>query len=191
MRDRAVIFAASIFLVAAAATAVGVTVTNPDAVDTLREQLPGENSEQQPESPDDDTFIHKHAHLFFLVDGERKNLSSAYMERDRHVHFHHDDGIIHVEGDDADVSAALETLNITINESCARYGLDDATYCGGDGTELRFSLNGENVTKQDWLNHTIQQGDSIVLYHGDAAAPIPDTYLQPLPSDYTPGYDRL
>lgn len=191
MNDRVPYLAASILLIAATVAVFGITVANPDAVDALRRQLQNDDSKDDGRDGDRDAFVHKHAHVYFLVDGERKNLSDAYIERSHHVHFHHDDGIIHVEGRDANVSTMLETLDIAVNETCVRYGLDNETYCGQGDTELRFVANGDNLTRQDWLNHTIQQGDNIVLFHGNASMAVPDRYLTPLPEGYRPGFDRL
>jgi hypothetical protein len=192
MNDRAVILAATVVIVASAATMFGVAVLEPDTLHELRQQFQGDNGP----SADDDTFnqgefVHKHAHLYFLIDGERKELGDAYIERNSAIHFHHDDGIIHIEGSDATLAAAMDTLNITVNATCVRYGLDDETYCEGDDTELRLDINGDNRSVTDWLNHTIRQGDNMILSYGDSDQEIPDRFYESLPDGYAPGYDRL
>lgn len=177
-----------LLLVASVATVFAVPVMEHSPLDELRQQL--QEDEPSQKAPPEE-FVHKHAYLFFLVNGERKNLGDAYIERDRNVHFHHDDGVVHVEGPDANLSTAMNTLNITINESCVRYGLDDETYCETPEKEPRFVIEGENVTRADWLNHTIQQDDNIILYYGEKDAAVPDKYFEPLPNGYAPGYESL
>lgn len=191
-RRRLAVTAATVLLIGlAVASLYTMSVMEPEQLSQLRQQFSGEHGDNPQGDRFDNEFVHKHAHLYFFTDGERRELTEAYIERDHGLHFHHDDGIIHLEGRDANLSTALETLNITVNDTCVHYGLDDETFCGEDDTELRFVLNNETVDREEWLNHTIRQSDNIILYHGDTETAIPEEYFESLPDGYAPGYDRL
>ncbi len=151
--------------------------------------------ETEPDTEDPNSaFLHDHAYLFFLVEGERKPLSDAYIERDPYAHFHSDDGILHIEGERSNLSRTLNTLEINVNASCITFGLDDERYCTDDDTEIRVNINGETLPLDEALGHDIQQDDNIVLFHGDRDAEIPDRYTdRTLPDAYRPGpaYDQV
>ncbi len=190
MNERAAILVASIVIVLSAVTVFGMAALDPGTLDHLRERLQDDPGYQE-NMPDRNEFIHKHAHLYFLVDGERKALDDAYIERDRGVHFHHDDGIIHIEGDDATLAETMAVHEITVNATCVEYGLDNETYCEQEDTELRLIVNGDEYAHDEWMNYTIKQGDNIILFYGDEDDEVPDEFYEPLPDGYAPGYDRL
>lgn len=164
---------------------------------TMTEAVPdalqqGKAGDTQNDPYDVNPRIHRHAYLYFLVDGERKQLSPAYIERNPFAHFHHDDGIIHIEGKPATLKNVFTTLNITIEEDCITYHLDDEEYCADDGHDIRININGDNVPIGEALRYEIQQDDNIVIYHGDRDATIHEDYTEEtLPDAYRPPYRQL
>ncbi len=163
--------------------------------DTILGRFLKQDAESDPEpDAEQETYLHDHAYLFFFTDGGRKDLNFSYIERDRNAHFHQDDGIIHIEGERSNISRVMDTMNVTVNASCIRFGLDDETHCAGEDTAIRFHINGEDVPVEEALGHEIEQNDNIVIYHGDRDAKIPEEYRdRVLPEALRPStaYDNL
>lgn len=158
--------------------------------DVMPDDLFGDEDRYDPDTeqpPGEEEELHEHGYLFFLVEGDRKQLGIDYLMRDPLIHFHQDDGIIHVHEERSNLSRTLDTLEITVNESCLGFGLDNETYCETDIFEVRININGETLPLEKALEHDIQQDDNIVVFYGREDAEIPEEYTERiLPDVYRP-----
>lgn len=124
---------------------------------------------------------HRHAHLFFVVNGSNRSLDDRYLKRADRVHFHGDDGILHVHADDLDLEYALDTLGIRVTPTCLQFGLENETVCADGNRTVGILVNGEAVDVGEALDREIEQGDSIVVWYGEDA---PDGFDRELPPGY-------
>lgn len=131
---------------------------------------------------------HDHLSLFFLTGGEEKVMTEPYILRDRKVHFHASDGILHVEATGITLGYALDALNISLTPSCVTFGPDNASYCVSDTSALRVMVNGEEMPVKEAKGRRLEQDDALVIYHGPRNATVPEEYTErTLPDRYRPG----
>ncbi len=158
-----------------AATGLLVAAAAFVAVDTLQQPTVG-----PPGS------AHIHAHLLFHADGGRIPVTPAFPGTDR-VHFHADDGVVHVHATGVTLGHALSALNVSAADGCLALPSRNGTRCGNATHTVRVAVNGRNRTVQAALDHRIQQGDTIVLYHGPRDRALPQQYRNlTLPERYRP-----
>ncbi|MFB6294953.1 MAG: hypothetical protein ABEI97_04290, partial [Candidatus Nanohaloarchaea archaeon] len=155
--------------VAAVAIAVAAGVVAGDAV---AERQESDDAVGQPGS------AHIHASFVVAVNGSAKTLNRSYLERAARVHLHGTDNVLHVHAENVDLDYTLRTLDIHINQSCIRFGLEEETVCGG---RTGVTVNGEAVPLDEALNRAIEQGDSIVVWTGEQR---PEGLGQELPPAY-------
>lgn len=151
----------------------------------------GEQDAQQEYRPPmaDREPAHKHQRLFFLIDGDRKNLSGAYLEIEPWGHFHQDDGIFHQEVRPLQLDEALRSVDITVEDGCLTFGPDNEAYCSDGRNEIGIVVNGEYHTPDEILDRELQQGDTIVVFYGNPDDPVIDEYAErKLPDSYRPDY---
>lgn len=136
--------------------------------------------------------VHKHAYMYFMIDGEVKNISEQYVNRRPEIHYHDTDNVLHKHAGGLQISHALLALNTSVNKSCLHFTLDDETYCETDEKELRINVNGETLPTEQALNHLIEQGDNVVIYYGDPEAEVPREYTEKeLPENLKPSYEPV
>lgn len=135
---------------------------------------------------------HKHQRLFFLIEGERKNLSDAYIEIEPWGHFHHDDGIFHQEVRPLHIDEALASIDVTVNDGCLTFGLEDREHCANETHEIGIVINGAYHDPADVLDRELEQGDRIVVFYGDPEDPAIGDYAErELPEEYRPDFDGV
>lgn len=122
---------------------------------------------------------HLHAHLFFVVNGSETAMTESYMAREERVHFHGNDSVLHIHADNLDLGYALDSLDVSVNRTCLTFGLDDARRCGA-AADVGITINGKRVGVGQALDRVIRQGDSIVVWYGEA----PSGYDRELPPEY-------
>ncbi len=168
----------AVVLVAAVAVAAAVIVAD------LPGDRPGADGEQALGEPGS---VHRHAYLSFVVNGSERSLGRSYLERAVRVHFHQDDGILHVHADNVDPAYALDTMDITLNQTCLAFRPENTTLCSSGNRTVGMMVNGQAVAVESGLDREIEQGDDIVVWYGRTAPDSPDRELPPEYRETVPG----
>lgn len=107
---------------------------------------------------------HEHALFSVVVNGQQIDFSQRqYQVQSQDIHFEGGDGTqIHKHTQGTTIAYALETLGMTINETCLATQTD--TYCESDGGDLTVTAGGADVDPQDYV---VQDGVPIRIEYAN------------------------
>lgn len=127
-----------------------------------------------PNTQNDDAY-HIHSDWVYSLHGERVDLNSTEFQTTAtqslhpHVHLHdNDDRIVHIHKEEQLFVDFLESLNITLTDSCLTH-FDDSTYCTDTDTEVALYVNERK--HPDPTSYVTADDDAILLYVGEPKNP--------------------
>lgn len=131
--------------------------------------------------------IHYHADFAVYLNGERYNFSQEkYMSTENKslsnfAHFHDMDGnIIHKHAEGVTLGFFLDTLDISLNDSCLILD-DDTPYCNDGEKILKMYVNGKE--NDDFSDYDIHEEDKILISYGDESEEEIQSQLDSLTED--------
>ncbi len=135
-----------------------------------------------------DTEYHVHADFHIFIGDEQVDLSAdEFMTTgthtvDEHAHLHDGNGDVkHIHAEDVTFSAFLQSLGITLTDSCLTL-FEAESLCSGEQEEVLLYVNNELYT-QPLSQYVPVDDDRILLYYGNSQAENIQTYLEEIPFD--------
>ena len=135
-----------------------------------------------------DTEYHVHADFRIFVGEQQVKLTDDIFmtsnQRTVHKHAHLHDGngeVKHIHAEDLTFASFLQSLAITLTDSCLTL-FDGQALCSGEEQEVLLYVNNELYTEP--LNQYVPvDDDRILLYYGNPQDQSIQTYLEEIPSD--------
>jgi len=131
---------------------------------------------------------HVHADFLIYIGEEKIDLSdeqfmtSNQQTVHKHAHLHDGNGEVkHIHAEDITFAEFLDSLGITLTDSCLNLFTDNQ-YCSGEENEVLLYVNGE-LYPGLITQYVPVDNDRVLLYYGKSSDPQIEQYLANIPDD--------